>query len=188
MRRPPMRFVAAAFLILQVVWAGWLIYRASEGGLSMLVYLGYVYGGALFAVTLVVWVVTGVFAASARERRVGRSLGRPAVRFQAAVLVLVFIVVPSDAAFRARLAFSKSALRAVASSAIEGFRSEQSRWIGLFRVHEVDKVNGAVRFITAECGLDDCGVVFSPAGPPPRVGEDSYDDLGGGWWHWHRSW
>jgi hypothetical protein len=36
--------------------------------------------------------------------------------------------------------------------------------------------------------VDDCGVVYSPTGEPPVVGEDSYEHISGPWWHWYRSW
>ena len=61
---------------------------------------------------------------------------------------------------------------------------------GLFRVRELTRFeNGELRFLTSSCGLvDQCGVVYSPAGPPPNRGEDSFTHLYGPWWHWHQSW
>lgn len=61
---------------------------------------------------------------------------------------------------------------------------------GLFRVRELARFeNGELRFLTSSCGLvDQCGVVYSPAGKPPNRGEDSFTHLYGSWWHWHQSW
>ena len=188
MRQPLRRFAVAAFLAVEAVWAVWVVLQASEGGLSMIGYLAYIYGGALFGLVLTVWLVSGIAAVRMRRERLASVMRRPAVLIQTALLVVVFVAVSLDVGFRVRMALSKSALRAVASGTAEGYRSESARQIGLFRVREVDAVGGAVRFITAECGLDDCGVAYSPSGRPPRVGEDSYSDLGGGGWRWERSW
>lgn len=188
MRRFLVRFLVAAFFSLEAVWAGWVMLRASEGGLSIPAYLAYFYGGLLFALVLAAWSVSSLIVGATDQRRFGSAIRRPAVLAQATILIVVFVTVSLDAGFRVRLALSKAALRAVALGTVDGSRSEGTRRIGLFQVREVDAVGGAVRFITAGCGFDDCGVVYGPTGRPPRVGEDAYTDLGGGWWHWHRSW
>jgi hypothetical protein len=176
-----------AVFSVELVWAAWVLYRASEGGLSLPAFLGYFYGAGLFTCLLI---VSAVAALRARTRRpVGdqaAGVARPLV-VQAVILALVVGVVMSNVGFRLRLMLSKSALSADAARVSAGGEPASGSWIGLFYVRETDRAAAAVRFITAACGLDDCGVAFSRE-MPPRVGEDSYVDLGDGWWHWHRSW
>jgi hypothetical protein len=67
--------------------------------------------------------------------------------------------------------------------------SDDERWVGLFHVREFSRFDRELRFITNECGLvDTCGIIFSPDGPPPHRGEDSFSHLYGPWWHWYQSW
>jgi hypothetical protein len=62
------------------------------------------------------------------------------------------------------------------------------RWVGLFHVKEFAQFGSELRFITNDCGVvDSCGIVFSPDGPPPNRGEDSFSHLYGPWWHWYQS-
>jgi hypothetical protein len=69
------------------------------------------------------------------------------------------------------------------------FAAPEKHWIGLFLVQDSSRFDNERRFLTNECGLvDSCGVVFSPDGPPPRRGEDSFRHLYGPWWHWYQSW
>lgn len=66
---------------------------------------------------------------------------------------------------------------------------ERPRRVGLFRVREFTQFDRELRFKTSECGLvDTCGIVYSPGGPPPNRGEDSFYHLYGPWWHWYQSW
>ena len=179
--------IRRAVLGLELVWAAWVIYRASEGGLSLPAFLGFFYGLGLFTCVLI---VSAVVALRTRARRPagGQAAGvaRPLV-VQVVILALVVGVAASDVGFRLRLMLSKPALGADVARVVAGGEPASASWIGLFYVREADRAGDAVRFITAECGLDDCGVAFS-RGMPPRVGEDSYVDLGNGWWYWHRSW
>jgi hypothetical protein len=57
---------------------------------------------------------------------------------------------------------------------------------GIFAVQESSVVNGQVRLITAACGNDSCGLVYSPDGEPVVVTRDSFRHLWGPWWHWRR--
>ena len=60
------------------------------------------------------------------------------------------------------------------------FVSPEQHWIGLFLVHESSQFDDERRFLTNDCGLvDSCGIVFSPNGPPPSRGEDSFRHLYG---------
>jgi hypothetical protein len=48
---------------------------------------------------------------------------------------------------------------------------------------------GGARFLLRHSGsLDQSGFAFSPAGPPPVLGEDTYIPLGGGWYVWTQTW
>jgi hypothetical protein len=188
MRHPWVRYAVVSFLLLEAAWAGWVVFRASEGGLSIPAYILYFYGGILFAVGFAIWLILALILALIHRGPLLRAMLSRAVLVQASVLIAVFFTVSFGVGFRVRLAMSKPALRTVAQHTVEGSKSSAVRWIGLFQVREVDEIDGAVRFITAACGLDDCGIAFKQDGPPARVGEDSYRDLGEGWWHWHRSW
>lgn len=60
---------------------------------------------------------------------------------------------------------------------------------GLFTILEKDEAGPCKRFITTQDFLDHAGVVHCTTdAPPPRVGEDSYRHVYGGWWAWRRSW
>jgi hypothetical protein len=182
------QYGAASFLVLEAVWGVWVVFRASEGGMSIVAFMCYFYGGLLFGLGFALWAILALLSAVTRRGPLLKVMLSRALLTQAVVLSVVFFAVSFDIGFRARLAMSKPALRTVALRTGEGTRSDAAQWVGLFRVREIDAVGGAVRFITAACGLDDCGVAYKQDGPPPRVGEDSYRDMGAGWWHWHRSW
>jgi hypothetical protein len=188
MRSRWVQYGAASFLFLEAVWAVWVVFRASEGGMSLVAYLFYFYGGLLFGLGFALWAILTLISAVIHRGPLRKVMLSRALLTQAVVLSAVFFAVSFGIGFRARLAMSEPALRTLALRTVEGTRSDAVQWVGLFRVRETDAVGGAVRFITAACGLDDCGVAYKQDGPPPRVGEDSYRDMGAGWWHWHRSW
>ncbi len=102
--------------------------------------------------------------------------------------VLLWLAVP----LRARLFLSGPALQQSAAflSQLPPSRfQERPPWVGLFRVREFAEFDGELRFLTSSCGLvDNCGLVFSPNGPPRNRGEDSFAHIYGDWWHWHQSW
>jgi len=91
---------------------------------------------------------------------------------------------------RLRLALSAADLRSYPVTAApdthESFRNPPVR-VGLFWVAEAQAAGLCRRFITTRDFMDDAGLAFCPVGPPPRVGEDRYRSLGGGWWIWSRS-
>jgi len=107
-------------------------------------------------------------------------------------LVLTFTGA-SDGLFKLRLQLSKPALMRHVNDALQRDlpREEQTAWIGLFRVEETQLVENppAVRMITTECHfVDRFGIVYSPDGEPPRLGEDVYHRVDDGWWFWRESW
>ena len=91
-----------------------------------------------------------------------------------------------------RVYFSAAALRespAALTKVSQEDLFEKGRWVGLFHVKEFSQFGSELRFITNECGLvDTCGIVFSPDGPPPNRGEDTFSHLFGPWWYWYQSW
>ena len=53
----------------------------------------------------------------------------------------------------------------------------------------VDRYENGFRFLIWGSGfLDPVGFAYASEGEPPIVGEDRYEPLGGGWWHWTESW
>lgn len=65
-----------------------------------------------------------------------------------------------------------------------------SRQVGLYTITVTDLLpDGTIRMITSSHSLlDRAGFAHSPANPPPRQGEDSYQHLYGHWWYWFESW
>ena len=65
-----------------------------------------------------------------------------------------------------------------------------SRQVGLYTIAATDLLpDGTVRMLTSSHSLlDRAGFAHSPANPPPRQGEDSYQYLYGHWWYWFESW
>lgn len=181
------RFVAGVTLTACGAWALYLLLYGSDAGVPFfpaLLVLGW--GGVAI---LVLWVLRTVLHLAVtwhapERRRLRRILVEPV-----ALLVCVAFVA-SGAAFWVRFKLSQSLLNNYVSvsstSAPDSFKSGVR--VGLFRLRDVQVLpKGVVRMITTECGVvDTCGVVFSPAGRPPVLGEDVYSSLGGSWYHWYR--
>ena len=60
--------------------------------------------------------------------------------------------------------------------------------VGLFWVYRTEVEREKVWLITSDCGLDECGFVYSPHQKPPVRYEDNYVRFLNGWWLWHQSW
>ena len=105
-----------------------------------------------------------------------------------ATLLLIWLSIP----LTARLFFSGPALRqsgAYLTQLPPNSLRRRPPWVGLFRVREFTQFGDELRFLTSQCGVvDSCGLVFSPGGPPPRRGEDTFVHIYAEWWHWHQSW
>ena len=116
-----------------------------------------------------------------------RCLVRPQLRYWIAIPAILVGAVVLGLSFlplSLRVYLSADALMSSAP-----FVSPEQHWIGLFLVHESSRFENECRFLTNDCGLvDSCGIVFSPNGPPPSRGEDSFRHLYGPWWHWYQSW
>jgi len=175
------RTFTAAIAVGSVGWVLVVIEAKSDAGVSVLQLLVLYYGLPLL---LIPW---GVVLAV----HLGRRTQQPAVRSTRLLLILpllcalgVLLLPPESTLLRWRLRLSASALEASAQETWQ-----QSRLVGLFVVSEKTVVGDELRFKTAECHiLDACGLVYSPAGPPQTVGEDSFTQIAGSWWHWRDSW
>lgn len=172
-------------LILNLMFAMWiaaLIVATSDGGISVPELLGITYGGgSLFLAWLIAVVVK-------RFKKQKTPFGT--VMVAPSILVLGVVAFISDTAFLLRFYPSRAALNKYVSQ-VRDHPVEQSaeRRVGLFVVRETEVLPGeVVRIITAEDMFDHTGVVYSAVGKPPRVGEDSYEEIGRGWWRWWRSW
>lgn len=182
----------ASRILLLALGLPWLVYLlgwGTDAGLTVPVVLVSLWGGVAL---LVVWLVRLVLyhrgtRQNLAERRMRRVLLEPVVIMACVGLVW------SGIGFRVRFVASRPALarfvRDARPSISRGEVPAGTR-VGLFRVKEAEVLpGGTVRLITTECMFDDCGVAYSPDNtPPPVIGEDMYEPLGGGWWHWWRSW
>lgn len=180
---------AAAWVLfaMTAVWAVFVLLDASNVSMSLLGYLAYVYGGVLVAVLTACCVCVPVVRAFRWSGQLWRSIPVRVI-VQAGILVLVLVAVALDLAFALRFRLSEPALTHAALDIQSGRHYDGDRWIGLFRVHEINRAGSAVRLITGECFFDDCGLAFNTDGAPPVVDEDDYAHLSGPWWRWRRSW
>jgi hypothetical protein len=169
------------------LWGSAALLGASDGAGSIFEYLSYFYGGLLFGATTLAILVPVVIRGIRRGDRLRLILPLPLL-LQSGFILLVVAAINFDLAFGVRFVLSRAALGEAAEEIRSARRAPRPGWIGLFHVREVNTVGSAVRFITGECFLDDCGLAFNREGEPPRDGEDSYVHLVGPWWRWHRSW
>jgi hypothetical protein len=186
------RFLERAFAVLTlgcgVVWAVYVLALGSDAGLTVPVLLVLVWGGVGLLLLWGLYLGVHVLATrrSPQRRHVRWLLAGPAL------LLLCFAIVWTGAAFWVRFFISRPALDAYvrrASPESLGGSFKPGLRVGLFWLREAELLpGGTVRMITTQCMFDDCGVVYSPSGKPPRLGEDHYSSLGGAWWHWWRSW
>jgi hypothetical protein len=179
------RAVDAIGVVLTTLWCLGVVVFGSDAGLHVYVVLGSTWGALP---VLVIWACRSAWQAYLERawlRRWRRVVAEPAA------MALCFTVVWTGLAFHGRFLLSLPALDSFVRNhrpvLIQGEPAGQ--WVGLFRVTEAEVLpGGVVRLVTTRCMFDHCGVVYSPAGEPPRVGEDYYSPLYGGWWQWLRSW
>lgn len=177
------------FLTATLLWLLCALWYTSNAGLDLPPLVSLLGGAVLL---LCVFLVRAFLV---RRQGAGRSpLSRRGVLAWAAFPAAVALAMAwawSGAGLRLRLALSAAALRSQAVTAAPGshesFQDPPIR-VGLFWVSEAQAVGLCRRFVTTRVLMDDAGLAFCPVGVPPRVGEDSYRPLGGGWWVWRRSW
>jgi hypothetical protein len=171
-------------ILINAAAAAWLLVALealSDAGMSVLQSLAIFYGVPVF---LVLWVVNlVVFLRHGKPRGVRRLLVA-CVPSLAVVVVGVLLSNVGSSLLRWRVALSASALEKTGDETWE-----RPRLVGLFVVYEKSRIGNELRFTTAPCHiLDECGIVFSPDGPPEPVGEDSFYRVEGAWWNWRDSW
>ncbi|HEY7497438.1 MAG TPA: hypothetical protein VH740_02945 [Vicinamibacterales bacterium] len=183
-------WLARAARVAAIIWTVVVLVTHSDAGVSFPMWMA-IYGAA---VVVFLWWVIGVSVACAIAMKEGTGVAR-AFRAWSAVPALMLaaeLLVWSNLPLETRLFLSGPALAQSADwfrSLPEDYARETRPWIGLFRVREFSQFGDELRFLTTECGLvDNCGLVFSPSGPPPNRGEDSFEHLYGPWYHWHQSW
>ncbi|MFI9596983.1 hypothetical protein [Nonomuraea sp. NPDC052265] len=161
-----------------------LNHSSMPGGGSFMLLLA---GLALAVVTVVVWVARFTVALLRSEGRPG--LRRHWVRWLAAplmgvtVIALVFTGVP----FSVRFALSEAGLeefaRTVAAEA--GSVRHDDRWVGLYPLTSIERIEGGARFLVSDTGLLDMyGFAWSPGGEPPEESHTGYTHLEGPWYVW----
>lgn len=172
-------------LPIAAVWFLAAAWFTSDGGTSVPDLIGIEFSAILLGISwLVVLVVRVVRIRSIRSTLTVSAMVVPLL------IVGGYAVSWSEAGFPLRFAASRSSLERYALS-ISGTdkSSYQTRQVGLFQIRETEALeNGVVRLITAECMFDDCGLVYSPKGAPPVVGEDYYIKIDQSWYWWERSW
>ena len=179
-------------IALQTVWTVAIFWTGSDAASSVEGEMILVLGG--FVLMLIWgwrWVI---YRREHVDRRSGKWRLAPLLVFACALFV------EFGGAFFIRFLASRSALDRFASSVAAAgpvqvpqypvaLRSKSE----LFHVQEVEVLpGGVVRLILGDAWFGQAGVVYCPEGPPPDVHDElfrhSYSSLGGGWWHWHRSW
>jgi hypothetical protein len=181
------RVVAGVTLTAGVVWVVGLLLFGSDAGLPFPALIDLVGGGAA---VLVLWAARVALHLAITRYAPERRRARRFVALPLGLLISVAFV-SSGAAFRVRFMLSRSLLKdyvQTVSPGITGSSPTPGVRVGLFRLRNAEVLpQGVVRMITTECGVvDSCGLVYSPAGTPPVLGEDVYDSLGGPWYHWYR--
>jgi len=178
------------FCALAIVWCVIVVVTFSDAGVPFPTWLVVAFSGLGLLVCSVIGL--GVTYALARRETSGwtrRNL-RPWV-FTFAVIIAGIALANTSQLLSIRLFLSARALQQsgpVLGTVPQEILYERGRWVGLFRVREFSQFGSELRFITNDCGLlDNCGIVFSPDGPPPHRGEDSFAHLYGPWWHWYQS-
>ena len=170
-----------------IAWAGYVLYFGSDAGLTLPAVLVVFWGTGALLVEWAIWLYVHWRATRGGPRR----WIRLALLFPATVAVLA-VLTWFGGTFWVRFMLSRPALDRFVRDSRPAILSGQFRpgvRVGLFRIQEAEVLpGGVVRLITTGCMFDDCGVVYSPSGDPPRVGEDYYSSLGQRWWHWWRSW
>ena len=195
MQNEPFRGISVPVIVLISSWILFVVVSFSDAGSGMLPCLVMVYGSWIW---VLIWLVR-LIVSLVRQHR-GSSPHQPLSprvlywSLEPVALGLCGVLAFSGVLYQVRFRLCRPALEAYAADVVaarvqpHGYGTPK-RWVGLFRVAETElQPGGVVRLITAVDGFDDAGFTFSPVAPPLRLGEDSYQHMVGGWYHWHRSW
>ena len=160
------------------MWGAFLLEPISDTGIGFPMALVALIGTGVLAL---VW-LGALVASGGAVRRPGRWLAWLVLPLVGAAIAVIFITQqsPLNPFFRLRFLLSRPALHAAATDPSGGLVG----WIGLFRVHRVDRFAAAVHFVTVSCGIvDQCGIAYVPGPPPPPRGKTRLTPLGDGWYH-----
>lgn len=105
-----------------------------------------------------------------------------------AIVIATYYAFLSPIPFEARLAASRAGMDEAAAEILADPNTARG-WIGLYPVDRIDRYENGFRFLIWGSGfLDPVGFAYAREGEPPRIGEDRYEFIGDGWWHWIESW
>ena len=176
--------------LIAVAWLAAALVLESDAGISA--YLGWaLIGTGLLLVLAWAFRVRRLVSSGQHERLLrGRSTGRVMTWLMPPLaIVIAALSVWSDMPLRLRVILGQGPLLRHALTLREDptlATEEGGHEVGIFSVYQSSVVAGQVRLITAPCGSDVCGLVYSPDGEPLVVTKDSYRHLWGPWWHWRR--
>ncbi|MEZ0071075.1 hypothetical protein [Planotetraspora sp. GP83] len=126
-----------------------------------------------------------------------RSDGRPGLlkhwaRWAAAPVMGLAVagLVHFDVPFTARFALSEASLERVARAVATGTEPESGdRWVGLYPVTSIERIEGGARFLVSDTGfLDQYGFAWSPKAPPTEESRTVYTHMDGPWYVWESRW
>ena len=178
-----------AVMTLMTVWLFWEISSPSQGLFAGLSYVIVALIAAIAYVGHLLWNIVVL-----RKQGDHFSLiSRPMAVWLIEPSLFLFALVCSamELPLKARFILNEPALAAyVRTVQTKGVpNTKNPARVGSYRISETEKgVNGEVRMITGPCFLDDCGLIYSPAGSPQKGGENYFRRLRGNWYLWHRSW
>jgi hypothetical protein len=171
------------------LWCAIVVVTFSDAGVPFPTWLAVSFFGVFLAVVSII----GIAITYTRRRAEASEPSRNLRWFilTTAMIISVFVLAGTSQLLWIRVYLSAKALQQ-SGPILAGVPPDtlytQGRWIGLFHVREFAQFGSELRFITNECGIvDNCGIIFSPDGPPPSRGEDSFAHLFGPWWHWYQS-
>ena len=179
-----------ALVLATALWAGWRLLAESDGGLGLPEAVCAMLAAAIVGVVTLALGLQVVRAMRRDRTPFGVAASWP-IRLHLGLVLMVVVLTQAHVPLTVRVALSAPALEQaarVARATRTGLPRDPSRRIGWFLVEEVIVSGDEVRFGTAACGLDFCGVVQRARGAPVRSGAITYSPVYGEWWRWHERW